>query len=141
MQRWVSPPPTSSTSLRARPPSFPSPRRGAGPVAIVIDDLGRSLEVIDELRAYGVPLTYAVLPYETKTAAVAARLAELGEEVLCHLPMEPQSGENPGPGALTEAMTTRRAPRRDAAARSKRCPARWVSTTTWARRCRQIARR
>ena len=50
------------------------------------------------------PLTYAVLPFETKTAAVAARLAELGEEVLCHLPMEAQRGENPGPGALTEAM-------------------------------------
>ena len=77
----------------------------AGPVVIVIDDLGRSVEVIDVLRALGVPLTYAVLPYETKTAAVAARLAELGEEVLCHLPMEPQSGENPGPGALTEAMS------------------------------------
>ncbi len=60
--------------------------------------------MIDELRAFGVPLTYAVLPFETKTAAVAARLAELGEEVLCHLPMEAQHGENPGPGALTEAM-------------------------------------
>ena len=60
--------------------------------------------MIDELRAFGVPLTYAVLPFEPKTAAVAARLVELGEEVLCHLPMEAQRGENPGPGALTETM-------------------------------------
>jgi polysaccharide deacetylase 2 family uncharacterized protein YibQ len=87
------------------PIELPVAAPNAGPVAIVIDDLGRSVEVIDVLRALGVPITYAVLPYETKTAAVVARLAELGEEVLCHLPMEPQSSENPGPGALTEGMS------------------------------------
>jgi polysaccharide deacetylase 2 family uncharacterized protein YibQ len=79
----------------------------ASPVAIVIDDLGRSVEVIEELRRFGVPLTYAVLPFETRTAAVAARLAELGEQVLCHLPMEAERGENPGPGALVETMSER----------------------------------
>jgi polysaccharide deacetylase 2 family uncharacterized protein YibQ len=79
----------------------------AAPVAIVIDDLGRSVEVIDTLRGFGAPFTYAVLPFETRTAAVAARLGELGEEVLCHLPMEAQRGENPGPGALVETMSER----------------------------------
>jgi polysaccharide deacetylase 2 family uncharacterized protein YibQ len=73
-------------------------------IAIVIDDLGRSLEVIDELRGFGVRLTYAVLPFEARTAAVAARLDELGEEILCHLPMEAQHGVDPGPGALHGAM-------------------------------------
>jgi hypothetical protein len=87
------------------PPELAIASEHAGPVAIVIDDLGRSVEVIDELRAFGVPLTYSVLPFEPRTAAVAARLVELGEEVLCHLPMEAQRGENPGPGALTEAMS------------------------------------
>jgi polysaccharide deacetylase 2 family uncharacterized protein YibQ len=79
----------------------------ASPVAIVIDDLGRGLEVIDTLRGLGVPLTYAVLPFEPRTAAVAARLAELGEQVLCHLPMEAARGENPGPGALVDTMSDR----------------------------------
>jgi polysaccharide deacetylase 2 family uncharacterized protein YibQ len=76
-------------------------------VAIVIDDLGRSVEVIDQLRALGVPLTYAVLPFESRTAEVAARLAELGEEFLCHLPMEAQHGVDPGPGALGIGMRPR----------------------------------
>jgi polysaccharide deacetylase 2 family uncharacterized protein YibQ len=84
---------------------LPAASEGAAPIAIVIDDLGRGLEVIDTLRALGVPLTYAVLPFEPRTAAVAARLQDLGEELICHLPMEPQHGENPGPGALTAAMT------------------------------------
>jgi hypothetical protein len=87
------------------PPELAAANEGAAPIAIVIDDLGRSVEVIDELRAFGVPLTYAILPFETRTAAVAARLAELGEEVLCHLPMEAQHGEDPGPGALVETMS------------------------------------
>jgi hypothetical protein len=73
-------------------------------IAIVIDDLGRSVAVIDQLRALGVPLSYAVLPFEARTAAVAARLGELGEEILCHLPMEAQHGVDPGPGALETAM-------------------------------------
>jgi polysaccharide deacetylase 2 family uncharacterized protein YibQ len=85
-------------------------------VAIVIDDLGRSVEVIDELRRFGIPLTYAVLPFEPRSREVAARLAELDEEVLCHLPMAARRGEDPGPGALHSDMrprqlraTTRRA--------------------------------
>ncbi|HVR30824.1 MAG TPA: divergent polysaccharide deacetylase family protein [Thermoanaerobaculia bacterium] len=82
-----------------------APSRGS--LAIVIDDLGRSLEVIDQLRAFGVPLTYAVLPFEPRSAEVAIRLAELGEEVLCHLPMEAHRGEDPGPGALDAGMRPR----------------------------------
>jgi polysaccharide deacetylase 2 family uncharacterized protein YibQ len=96
-------PPVESAPL---PDLSPASDRAA-PVAIVIDDLGRSVEVIDTLRGFGAPLTYAVLPFETRTAAVAARLSELGEEVLCHLPMEAQRGENPGPGALVETMSER----------------------------------
>jgi len=93
------------------PPALPPPEElreaapDASPIAIVIDDLGRSVEVIDQLRAVGVALTYAVLPFETRTAEVTLRLAELGEEFLCHLPMEPERAENPGAGALTEAMS------------------------------------
>jgi len=78
------------------------PTRGTAGVriAIVIDDLGRSLADIDRLEALGVPLTYAVLPYESKTPEVDARLRADGAEILCHLPMEARDGENPGPGAI-----------------------------------------
>jgi polysaccharide deacetylase 2 family uncharacterized protein YibQ len=70
----------------------------------VIDDLGRSVDDIDTLGKLGVPITYAVLPFESETQAVVAALHRRGAEVLCHLPMQPVHGENPGPGALLFGM-------------------------------------
>jgi polysaccharide deacetylase 2 family uncharacterized protein YibQ len=82
-------------------------RIAAGParVALVIDDLGRSLDELDRLRRLGVPISYAVLPFESETAEVVAALRRRHEEILCHLPMEPRSGGNPGPGALRAGMS------------------------------------
>jgi uncharacterized protein len=71
----------------------------------VIDDLGRSLDDLESLRRLGVPLTYAVLPFESQTAEVVAALRRRHEEILCHLPMEPRNGGNPGPGALRIGMS------------------------------------
>lgn len=84
----------------------PEPARGAR-VALVIDDLGRSLEDVRALGRLGVPVTYAVLPFETRTPEVVAALARQGREILLHLPMEPKNGADPGPGALTGAMSER----------------------------------
>jgi polysaccharide deacetylase 2 family uncharacterized protein YibQ len=83
------------------PPAIP----GVVRLALVIDDLGRSLSDLATLHKLGIPVTYAVLPYESQTAAVVASLHRSGDEVLCHLPMEPRSGENPGPGALRLGMS------------------------------------
>jgi len=77
-------------------------------VALVIDDLGRSLEEVRAVGALGVPITYSVLPFEVKTPQVVAALNREGEEILCHLPMEPGNGANPGPGALTLSMSRRK---------------------------------
>lgn len=88
------------------PPPEILPGAGAR-VAVVIDDLGRSLADLDTLAALGVPLSYAVLPFETHTPEVVAELRRRGREVLVHLPMEPANGANPGPGALTRAMGRR----------------------------------
>jgi len=76
-------------------------------VAVVIDDLGRSLADLDRIRDLGVPVTYAVLPYESRTPQVVAELERRGEEMILHLPMEPSNGANPGPGALTREMSRR----------------------------------
>lgn len=73
--------------------------------ALVIDDLGYDEREIDRLEALGVPLTYAILPYTPYGAAMARRLAREGREVLCHLPMQPDGKENPGPGALLDSMS------------------------------------
>lgn len=75
-------------------------------IALLIDDLGRSVGDLDALDALGVPLSYAVLPFETRTADVVAEIRRRGGELLLHLPMQPQSGANPGPGALTADMSS-----------------------------------
>jgi uncharacterized protein len=82
----------------------PTPVRGVR-VALVIDDLGRSVGDLDRLEELDVPVTYAVLPFEEATPEVVAELRRRGEEMLLHLPMEPQNGEDPGPGALRRGMS------------------------------------
>lgn len=81
----------------------PPPGRGAR-VALVIDDLGRDVGDVERLERLGVPLTYAVLPFESRTADVVAALRRRGAEFLLHLPMEPSNGADPGPGALRRTM-------------------------------------
>ncbi|MGH9362978.1 MAG: divergent polysaccharide deacetylase family protein, partial [Thermoanaerobaculia bacterium] len=80
-----------------------APGEGAH-VALVIDDLGWSLDDLAALEALAVPISYAVLPFAEETPAVVAALAEQGKEVLCHLPMEAVDGQDPGPGALRLGM-------------------------------------
>lgn len=87
------------------PPEVLPPPAGGARVALVIDDLGRSLTDLETLGKLGVPLSYSVLPFETLTPQVVGALRQRGEEILCHLPMEPANGANPGPGALRRAMS------------------------------------
>jgi uncharacterized protein len=93
------------------PPEAPSaapeelPPGGGARVGLVIDDLGRSVGDLDRLARLGVPLTYSVLPFESHTREVVAKLVSRRAEFICHLPMEPDNGKNPGPGALSEAMS------------------------------------
>ena len=99
-------PETPATDAEPPPVSGPppaAPARGAF-LALVIDDLGRSLGDVERLAALEVPISYAVLPYESRTGEVAAALERRGAEVLLHLPMQGQDGADPGPGALTLTM-------------------------------------
>jgi len=102
--------PTAPREDGAPAPGGPSVPEGAGPerpaghVALVIDDLGRSVEELAPLAALSVPLSYSVLPFEERTAEVVARLRADGAEILCHLPMQPGDGHDPGPGALLAGM-------------------------------------
>lgn len=101
---------TPSAQRRQRParPADRANRRGlsvpAGELALVIDDLGRSVEEVAVFDDLEVPLSYSVLPYEERTAEVVARLRSERREILCHLPMQPANGHDPGPGALREGM-------------------------------------
>lgn len=97
-------PETRAPAIEVPAPSPALPGHG-GRVALVIDDLGRSVHQVDELESLGVPLTYSVLPFESHTREVVEDLLRRRAEILCHLPMEPSGHANPGPGALTEAMS------------------------------------
>ncbi len=117
-RRRSSPPsPRGRASPRVKLPAIegPPPPGGGAAVALVIDDLGRSVADVRRIEALGVPVTYAVLPYESRTSQVVAALRRRGEEMILHLPMQPENGANPGPGALTVTMS-----RTDLAAATRR---------------------
>lgn len=93
-------------------PALPDSRLAApiaplGParVALVIDDLGRSLDAVERFLGLHVPVTFSVLPFESQTAKVVEALRSRDLEYLCHLPMEGGAGADPGPGALVSTMS------------------------------------
>ena len=99
-----------ASDARADPATPPAPRpdepsTASGRVAIVIDDLGRELEVVRLLVELDSRLTFAVLPFEPRTTEIATLLADRGAEILLHLPMEPEGEADAGPGALSAEMT------------------------------------
>ncbi|MEN6559391.1 MAG: divergent polysaccharide deacetylase family protein [Acidobacteriota bacterium] len=85
--------------LPAGPPAQPPPvpaaakepaakRAPRGQVALIMDDMGNSLETLDELAALGRPITISVLPYGAQAGETARMAHEKGLEVLLHLPLE-----------------------------------------------------
>ena len=71
-------------------------------IAIIIDDIGLRREPVEKLLAAGIPLTFSVMPDQPHTKELAATIAAAGQEVMLHLPMEPEDDKenNPGAGAL-----------------------------------------
>lgn len=82
--------------------AVPGPPR----VAIVFDDLGRDLAAADRLLATGEAITFSILPFLPHSQETAEWAHAAGEEVLLHLPMEPQAYPriDPGPGGLLLSM-------------------------------------
>ncbi len=76
--------PPAAVAARA-PAAKKAPR---GQVALIMDDMGSSLEILDELIALGRPITVSVLPYSAYAAETARLAHERGLEVLLHLPLE-----------------------------------------------------
>ncbi|HVO25828.1 MAG TPA: divergent polysaccharide deacetylase family protein [Candidatus Margulisiibacteriota bacterium] len=65
-------------------------------VAILIDDLGNDLLIARTLVSIDTPLTLAVMPFRPFSREVAELATLFGREVLVHLPMEAESGEDFG---------------------------------------------
>lgn len=75
----------------------------AGPlVAIIMDDLGRSLHPARTLLSLPQQVTFAILPGEEHAARIAEMGHAAGREIMLHAPMEPQGypAVDPGGDAL-----------------------------------------
>jgi polysaccharide deacetylase 2 family uncharacterized protein YibQ len=73
-------------------------------LAIIIDDCGQWTETERGFIALPVALTMSVLPYMRYGSQIARDADAAGKGVMMHLPMEPLSGIDPGPGRITVAM-------------------------------------
>jgi uncharacterized protein len=74
-------------------------------LAIIVDDAGQWLHIERQFIALPIPLTISVLPDVRYGHLIATEAAAAGKGVMLHLPMEPVSHINPGPGKITTAMT------------------------------------
>jgi len=70
-----------------------------GRLAIVIDDMGSSMQEARSLAAIGVPLTFSIIPGLRSYRDVAAFAAANGIETMIHIPMQPKGW----PGQRLEA--------------------------------------
>lgn len=110
-QKGGGPPERAAPAATGQPGTATQPRPEAGDrelplLAIVIDDMGYQQQLDEELLHLNLNLTFAFLPESPHTPEQAELAGRLGREVLLHLPMEPRDQRwDPGPGALTLAMT------------------------------------
>jgi polysaccharide deacetylase 2 family uncharacterized protein YibQ len=69
-------------------PRRPAPQPGANKVALIVDDMGYSLQAINELCSIGRPLTIAIIPYSPLASEIATISRQHDLEVILHLPLE-----------------------------------------------------
>ena len=63
----------------------PMPEGDGARLAVVIDDLGRRVQDVVELSEFGVPLSFSVLPFESRTAEVVQELERSDQSVKAYL--------------------------------------------------------
>ncbi len=79
------------TSAIAPLPKHPRKRAlGPGTVAIIVDDMGSSIQEVNELMKIRLPLTFSIIPGLVKSKGVAQSAHAGGYQVMIHIPMEPQ---------------------------------------------------
>ncbi len=83
-------PPERAAKGAPKPPAEKPPPKQAGPgrVALIIDDMGSSLEALNDILGLGEPITVAVLPFSTFARETAEMAHSRNLEVLLHLPLE-----------------------------------------------------
>ena len=75
-------------------------------VAIVIDDWGYNLRHLNLLRQIDAPLTISILPNLKYSSRIAEIARDAGQEVILHLPLEPQLRDRERIGLEKNTITT-----------------------------------
>jgi polysaccharide deacetylase 2 family uncharacterized protein YibQ len=102
------PVPATPSTPTHRPTEKPRPAPDArGNLAILLDDGGQNLDLVNAAAALPDQVGFALLPFLPKTAETAEALHGAGHEIWLHLPMEPENypTARPGPGALLMSMS------------------------------------
>lgn len=74
-------------------------------VAIVVDDVGNTTEVVDDWLAIDAPMCFAVLPYNSLSQKLANTLFDAGQVVMMHVPTDNQPPNTlSGKGQLSTGM-------------------------------------
>lgn len=89
----VVPPSVTPPAVVPSKPAKRTKREGPGNVAIIVDDMGNSLDEVRALLDVNLPLTFSVIPGLAKAKAVAEAAHAKGREVMIHIPMEPDEYE------------------------------------------------
>jgi polysaccharide deacetylase 2 family uncharacterized protein YibQ len=103
-----------ATPALAPPPGVPAWQRNAQPsapvtaqpmIAIVIDDMGLDRKRSAEVMTLPGPLTLSFMTYAEDLAQQTATGRAHGDEIMLHMPMEPQARHvDPGPNALLTGL-------------------------------------
>lgn len=99
--------PTHRLMLETVPMTLPRPT-GKGPMlAIVIDDIGEDLHILNGLINLNFPVTLAVWPNASQSRESVSLIQASGRDLIIHFPMEPMGypAYNPGSDALFTTMS------------------------------------
>jgi|GEM_PF-707616 len=75
-----------------------------GKVAIIIDDIGYSLDLLEEIVKIKEPLTLSILPFLPNSKNCAEIAIANGKEIIIHMPMESNNGGDLERGIIKEKM-------------------------------------
>jgi hypothetical protein len=84
-----------SPEKRGEVPERPAPPAPGPQAAIIIDDVGYSLEAVESILAIGRPITVSILPDAARTEEAVRLASGGGLEIMLHLPFE-SAGEKNG---------------------------------------------
>lgn len=79
-------------------------KRFYGEFAIIIDDIGYSLDLLEEIIKIKEPLTLSVLPFLPNSKKSAEIALKSGKEIIIHMPMESNNGNDLEIGIIKERM-------------------------------------